>query len=372
MERYLQRKTSQYRRVIAVSDIHGNASVFRSLLSDLHLTDDDLFVLVGDYINRGKESIETLRIVMDLAQRENVVVLKGNMDRLIDWYLWRGEEEELLAHFADYRRGWGVLFDDWAAECGFPLPNAENFAEIRAVLQKKHAAEAAFIRDLPFGLETEDHIFVHAGIAPVTEWRASTEQQMLKNDSFLAHGANPTGKTVVVGHTPVWNSMESENTNNPIFFHDRHVIGIDGGIGVKDFSQLNALVITHDGDGYRYETRFADEYPRTVARRNFVPEKSHVLFKDMWPDYHLERLEVGADFSYCRLTGSGREGWAKNEHIGTDENGWRFVRSSVSSLLPVTVGEELAVLDGTCGNFAYVKNASGRIGWVPRDVVDAE
>ena len=34
--------------------------------------------------------------------------------------------------------------------------------------------------------------------------------------------------------------------------------------------------------------------------------------------------------------------------------------------------EELAVLDGTCGNFAYVKNASGRIGWVPRNVVDAE
>ncbi|MBR5519534.1 MAG: serine/threonine protein phosphatase, partial [Clostridia bacterium] len=362
MDRHLYRNTTAYRRVIAISDIHGNATVLARLLTRLQLTDDDLLIFVGDYVNRGTESIETLAMVMDLAKRENVVVLKGNMDRLLDWYFWRGETKEVTDHFVFYRSmGWGVVFDDWAVRCGYPQPSADNFAELRADFQERYAAEAKFIRELPFSLATEDHLFVHAGVAPVADWRESTEQQNLKNDPFLMHGENLTGKTIVVGHTPVWNSIESANTNNPIFFRDRQVIGIDGGIGVKDFSQLNALIITREGENYRYDWMFEDPYPRVCASTDYCPSETRAVFKDMWPDYFLEKLADGEDFSYCRLTASNREGWAKNEHIATDEQGrLRFVRSSTSVLLPVSAGETLALLDAQCGNFSYVKNAAGQ------------
>ena len=370
MERHLYRPVKHFRRVVAISDIHGNATLLQRLLDRLQLTDEDLLIFVGDYINRGRESIETLKIVMDLSRRENVVVLKGNMDRLIDWYFWRGEPREVTDHFVFYRSmGWGVIFDDWAERLHLPLPDADNFAEFRRIFGERFAAEAEFIRNLPFGLETEDHLFVHAGVAPTEDWRESTEQQNLKNDPFLMHGENRTGKTIVVGHTPVWNSPASANTNNPIFFAERKVIGIDGGAGVKDFSQLNALILTREGGEVRYESIFEDPYPRIRAQTDYRPDEIRPAFKDMWPDYYLEKLSSGNDFSYCRLTGSGAEGWVKNEHIGTDERGLRFVRSSVSTLLPVTEGETLALLDASCGNFFYVKNVAGQIGWVPNNVI---
>ena len=371
MERYLRRVTSDTARIVAVSDIHGDAALLRRLLDRIDLRDDDLLVLVGDYINRRRRSAETLRLLMRLAGERNIVVLKGNMDRLIDWYLYRGTPDEILRHFDDYRaHRFGILFEEWARECGFAEVTAENFAEIRAALAERYADEARFVRELPFGLETEGHVFVHAGVSPSRDWKTSTEQELLKNDPFLLSGENNTGKVVVVGHTPVWNSPLSANTNNPI--HDRHrqIIGIDGGIGVKSFSQLNALVITQTAEGFHYGTLFEDEYPRFRARRSYTPERQNKEFKDAWPDYFLEILQPGTDFSLCRLTGSQKTGLVKNEHICKNTDGsCCFAQNSVSTFLTVEADEILALLDGDCGRYAYVKNEAGAIGWIPKDVV---
>ncbi len=371
MERYLRRDTSKTARIIAISDIHGDAALLSRLLDRVSLRSDDLLVFVGDYINRRRQSAETLRLLMRMAGAPNVVILKGNMDRLIDWYLYRGTPEELLRHFDDYRaHSFGILFEQWAAECGFSAVTAENFAEIRAVLAERYADEARFVRELPFGLETDGHIFVHAGVSAARDWTASTEQELLKNDPFLLTGANNTGKTVVVGHTPVWNSPLSANTNNPICDRSRGIIGIDGGIGVKSFSQLNALVISHTADGFGYETLFVDEYPRFCAQCGYAPQQTNGVFKDSWPDYFLELVQRGEDFSLCRLTASRKEGLVKNEHIAHSAGaGDYFAQNSVSTLLRVEKGERLALLDGSCGRFAYVKNEEGSIGWVPAEVV---
>lgn len=368
-QRHLQRDVRNCRRIIAISDIHGEGLLLRRLLSRLEPGAEDLVVLMGDYINRGEDSNDALSTVMQLACQENVVVLKGNMDRLIDWYFWRGSADRVFNHFREYRaQHYGILFFEWAEQCGFQDVTPENFEAVRAELARRYQAEGDFVRALPFGLETEDHIFVHAGVGLSENWRDSTEQELLKNDPFLTQGENHTGKTVVVGHMPVWNSMLSGNSNNPIIDRTRGIIGIDGGIGVKDFSQLNALVITHTADGYHYEVVSEDRYPRFAARRDYTPETGNwPVLKDLWPDYQVEILSRGADFSLCRLTGSGQTGLIKNECI-TEDGQPRYLRSSVSTRLSVSAGETLALLDDTCSGYLYVKNASGAIGWVPHDI----
>lgn len=375
-ERCLFRNTANIKRIIAISDIHGDGLLLRRLMARLAPGSGDLVVLVGDYINRGPDSDDALHTVMQLSARENVVVLKGNMDRLIDWYFWRGPADLVFGHFREYQANrFGILFFELAHKCGYEMVTPENFEEIRSVLAKRYEAEGQFVRDLPFGLETDSHLFVHAGVCASADWRDSTEQELLKNDPFLMHGVNNTGKTIVVGHTPVWNSPLSKNCNNAIIDPERRVIGIDGGIGVKSFSQLNALVITRTPDGFRYETVFEDRYPRFTARCSYQPqEQDWPVLKDAWPDYYLDVLSRGSAFSLCRLTGSGRTGMVKNEHIGTDANGrtW-FTHNSISMLLPVSAGEQLALLDGGCDAYVYVKNAAGAIGWVPKQVAgDAE
>ena len=51
------------RRIVAVSDIHGNLPFFRALLDKIALTPEDILVLVGDLLDKHFyfENYKTLR-----------------------------------------------------------------------------------------------------------------------------------------------------------------------------------------------------------------------------------------------------------------------------------------------------------------------
>ena len=56
-------------RIIAISDIHGNLPYFRGLVEKLHLRADDSLVLLGDLVEKGPESLATLRYAMALREK---------------------------------------------------------------------------------------------------------------------------------------------------------------------------------------------------------------------------------------------------------------------------------------------------------------
>ena len=49
-----------YRRVIAVSDIHESGGLLKTLLANVEFSKEDALVLVGDYIERGVQLITCL------------------------------------------------------------------------------------------------------------------------------------------------------------------------------------------------------------------------------------------------------------------------------------------------------------------------
>ena len=55
-------------RIIAVSDIHGNLPFFRALMEQIRLTPDDILVLVGDMLEKGRYSLALLRHLMELCR----------------------------------------------------------------------------------------------------------------------------------------------------------------------------------------------------------------------------------------------------------------------------------------------------------------
>lgn len=364
MQRILRIDPGENRRIVAISDIHGAAEEFAALLDMLELKPEDILILNGDYINRGPDSAGVVNMVMDLSRRPHTYVLKGNLERLVAWYLDWGKPEDILPHFNDHVNN---LFCEWAAILGIPRPTTEDaFLEARHQFKQHFTKEAEFLHNLPLGLALGDLIFAHAGIAPSEDWEESSEQTLLKNDPFLTAGENKTGRWVIVGHMPVWNAAFSQNSNNPAIDHDRMIIGIDGGNQVKDFSQLNALVIEKQGEKYDFSYLFADLRPRVQVKTAFAPEDSQGYFKDSWPDFYLDIVEQGPEFSCCRRTVSGLCGLVKNEHIGTRKGKPCFAKSSISTLLSVSKGEEVLLLDQG-GRFSFIKNSEGFVGWVPTE-----
>ena len=79
-------KLDEGARILVVSDIHGNLPYFLGLLDKLSLRPSDQLILLGDLVEKGPESLATLRYVIhELPKRCRVYPLMGNCDF---WHWW--------------------------------------------------------------------------------------------------------------------------------------------------------------------------------------------------------------------------------------------------------------------------------------------
>lgn len=75
--------------IYALSDIHGHLDILKAALEKIELYGENKLILLGDYIDQGPQSGETLRCIYDLQQEQGidkVIVLRGNHEEmLLSW-----------------------------------------------------------------------------------------------------------------------------------------------------------------------------------------------------------------------------------------------------------------------------------------------
>ena len=67
---------NEYKKVIIIGDIHSCAEPLKEILKDFN--EETLYVFVGDYFDRGIQAVETFKIMLDLLEKPNVVLIEGN------------------------------------------------------------------------------------------------------------------------------------------------------------------------------------------------------------------------------------------------------------------------------------------------------
>ena len=74
-----------YKRILVIGDIHGHYKKFISLYKKLEVTDDDLVIYLGDYIDRGPvgETAYVLDFMMREVEKNNVIALRGNHEQMM-------------------------------------------------------------------------------------------------------------------------------------------------------------------------------------------------------------------------------------------------------------------------------------------------
>ena len=121
---------------LAIGDLQGCLDDFRCLLEKIHFKPDrDQLWLAGDLVNRGPDSLGTLRLCHDL--RDNLITVLGNHDL------------HLLA----------VM--DGAVAC----KRKDTFHDILAAPDRKRLAE--WLLTCPLLHENNDFVMTHAGIYPL-------------------------------------------------------------------------------------------------------------------------------------------------------------------------------------------------------------
>lgn len=363
------------RRVIAVSDIHGNLPFLKGLLDKVKLTPDDVLVIVGDLLEKGRDSLATLRHVLELQKTHTVYTLCGNCDYIDSMFLLgdpvgssaystrsllqdgaAGVDEELWP-ILSYWRERSVLIQ-MAMEAGLPFPGGPgDLPALRAALLERFPEETGFLLNLPTILEAGNFIFVHGGIPREDRLEELPAYSCMKNDDFLGQGLS-FQKWVVVGHWPVTLYGPAIQRSAPLLDQARHIASIDGGCVLKVDGQLNALLIP-DVYGEDMACAWYDGLPVLTALD--TQEASERPINIRWSDSVVDVLEEEGDCVRIRHPASGRELWVPGDFVSVWRDGRTHTEDATDYALPVSPGDRLSLVRDTHRGLLVKK--SGITGW---------
>ncbi len=208
--------------IYAIGDIHGHLDKLDQAIELIEQDGgrDAKVVCVGDYIDRGPNSKGVIDRLIQLAQSRTLITLKGNHDRMMEWFLEtppRHDPHMMVGMHWLHERIGGI---ETLASYGISVtPMQDLLSDIHAQARRHIPQDhQAFLKNLKTSFETDDLYFCHAGIRPDVPLAEQTENDLVWiRQEFHAHTL-PHPKYIVHGHTPI---------NFPKNYGNR--LNIDGG-----------------------------------------------------------------------------------------------------------------------------------------------
>lgn len=207
--------------IYVMSDIHGKLQLLLKMMEQLNLQEEDTLYILGDVIDRGEDSIETLKYVM---KHPRIKFLLGNHeDMMLGLY---NDDEKVFLNWTRACNGGDVTFKQ------YQQLSVEERDEIKTYLHQAPLYKIVQINN-------HNYLLLHAGIQ-VAEYETiedalgvQTRRDMLwiREAFYKAEGLMDC--TIVFGHTPtriihgedkIWYSHKQGNNGTYI---DK--IGIDCG-----------------------------------------------------------------------------------------------------------------------------------------------
>lgn len=185
-----------YKRVLAIGDVHGKYTKLMSLWKKLSVTDDDLVIFLGDYVDRGDEVDEVLEWIMEQSKKPNVIVLSGNHERMLT-DVFHGYTDKIL---------W-ILNGGKATVYGLNKIKSKDKVLFNEILD--------FVERLPLyhsmTIGGKQFIFVHASIDSRVPLEKQSEDTLIWRRNF-----DYDGEAILVnGHSPVQAFPEFGVEDNP-------------------------------------------------------------------------------------------------------------------------------------------------------------
>ncbi len=212
-------------RTIVVGDIHGCYDELMDLMDKVGFESTDRLVTVGDLITKGPKSREVLELFMSDPRLSSVI---GNHDLALR-RRWHGEDIELKP------------------------AQKETHKELKG----EKDSFMAFLNSLPFVIDLETHLVVHAGLRPSVALHSQTTGDLTRLRTLGPDRESEVGtpwyhvyygdKTVLFGHWPAAEPRRSQKA-----------IGLDTG-----------CVYGYNLTAYIIET---DEFVNVPARKAYDPQ----------------------------------------------------------------------------------------------------
>jgi serine/threonine protein phosphatase 1 len=192
-------------KIFAIGDIHGCISKLDKMMAQLNIdARNDTLVFIGDYIDRGSDPKGVVDSILDIRKRiKNVVCLLGNHEQMFLNYYLEHKDEDLFMH----NGGMSTMISYGVNPSGrekLTIPNDHM----------------EFFITLLLSYETDDYIFVHAGLRPGIPIQRQNFEDLLWIRYDFINSPYDFKKIVIFGHTPL-------SFTTPLI--DKNKIGLDTG-----------------------------------------------------------------------------------------------------------------------------------------------
>ena len=190
-------------RVYAIGDIHGRLDLLDGLLARIEAdirdrpADKVLQVFLGDYIDRGPSSCQTIDRLIAHGGQHEALFLKGNHEAIAVRCLRDPSVFEQWTRLGGIETlaSYGISIDR--------LRDGRPIAELQSAFHEAlPAAHFRFFRDLQLSFTCGDFFFVHAGVKPKVELLHQKENDLLWIREEFLNSSEDFGKIIVHGHTP--------------------------------------------------------------------------------------------------------------------------------------------------------------------------
>ncbi|MBJ8113472.1 metallophosphoesterase [Bacillus cereus group sp. N6] len=350
-------------RVIVISDIHGEVLLLKEVLQKVNFKDEDYLIINGDLCEKGRDSICVVNYVMNLVKNNsNVHVVEGNCEVLVDALL--NENPGLINYLCTRKHS---IFNEWLECVHFSIHEGTPIQKVREVLMSHFSKEIKWLTELPTALETEDYIFVHAGLEDREDWKETERKNAIAMPEFFnkSHRAH---KYVVVGHWPVVNYSDKAPSNNPVIDKEKKIIAMDGGNAIKEAGQLNAFIIQRKPAGDMFSYTYVDYFPEFEVIADFNAN-SEMQGGVTYPYYYIEPMEKVQEYTICKQKETNTLLYVKNEYIRQLESGDYTVKTDIScAQICVRKGDIVSLIDGSCSGYDLVKR-DGIEGWIEKGIL---
>ncbi|MHB8137767.1 MAG: metallophosphoesterase family protein [Smithellaceae bacterium] len=175
-------------KIFAIADIHGCLDKLQRLIGVIKADPvNDTLVFIGDYIDRADGSKEVVDYILRLKKTyQKMICLRGNHESMLLGYL-QGVEEDI-----------------YLANGGLATLNAYGISRSDTPRERKKKIPADHLRFfkslLPY-YETDQFIFVHAGLIPGIPLAEQSLYDLQWVRQTFIDSDYDFGKRVVFGHT---------------------------------------------------------------------------------------------------------------------------------------------------------------------------
>ena len=182
-------------KIFVVGDIHGCLEKLVTLMDKIPIDyNQDQLIFIGDYIDRGPSSFEVVRYLIELKNlKPDTVFIKGNHEDMLQNYLDGSDR------FTYQLNGGQKTLDEYLSRSdskdAFPIP----------------ADHLEFFNSLRLYYQTDDFIFVHAGLREKVPLESQDKMDLLWIRDEFIHSKFDFGKRVIFGHTPFKEPLQQVN-----------------------------------------------------------------------------------------------------------------------------------------------------------------